>query len=120
MKATSNSSSSRPAAAPNKPEIKEPTMSILRIEHPVPDYQMWKSVFDSKGPDLRTRFGARRYQVLRPVDDPRYVMIDVDFDSLKKAEGFLAVMRELWAGTGRNVSSEQKARIAEAVESNGY
>ena len=92
-------------------------MATLRIEHPVPDYDMWKNVFDTKGPDLRARHGVRRYRVLRPLDDPRYVMIDLDFDSLKEAEGFLAAMRELWAGSGRNVSSAQKARIAEAVES---
>ncbi len=92
-------------------------MATLRIEHPVPDYDMWKNVFDTKGPELRARHGVRRYQVLRPVDDPRYVMIDLDFDSPKEAEGFLAAMRKLWAGSGRNVSSEQKALIVEAVES---
>ncbi|GAC1474350.1 MAG: hypothetical protein PVS3B2_06970 [Candidatus Dormibacteraceae bacterium] len=89
---------------------------IVRIEHPVPDYDMWKNVFDTKGPELRARHGARSYQVLRPLDDPRYVMIDLDFDTLKDAEGFLAAMHQLWAGDGGQVSSDQRARIAAAVE----
>src|ERR1700674_2954130 len=89
---------------------------IVRIEHPVPDYDMWKNVFDTKGPELRARHGARGYEVLRPLDDPRYVMIDLDFDSRKDAEGFLAAMHQLWAGDGGQVSSDQRARIAAAVE----
>lgn len=94
--------------------------SILRIEHPVLDYDRWKNLFDSKGPDFRARFGARRYQVLRPVDDPAYVMIDVDFDDRKGAEGLLAALRELWRQPGHNVDSDQQARIVEAVENEGY
>ena len=94
--------------------------SILRIEHPVLDYAMWKNMFDRKGPDFRARFGARRYQVLRPVDDARYVMIDVDFDDRIGAEGLLATLRELWGQPGHNVDSDQQARIVESVESDGY
>src|ERR1700730_5437956 len=90
---------------------------MVRIEHAVPDYDTWKKVFDIKGPGLRAQHGARRYQVLRPLDDPRYVMIDLDFDSREDAEGFVATMRQLWAGSGREVSSDQRARIAAAVES---
>jgi hypothetical protein len=89
---------------------------IVRIEHPVPDYDSWKRVFDAKGPELRTRHGARSYQVLRPIDDPRYVMIDLDFGSQTEAEGFVATMRQLWSGSGREVSSNQRARIATTVE----
>jgi hypothetical protein len=77
--------------------------SILRIEHPVLDYDAWKNLFDSKGPDLRARFGALRYQVLRPVDDPRYVMIDVDFADRTGAQGLLTALRELWAQPGHNI-----------------
>jgi hypothetical protein len=94
--------------------------TILRIEHPVLDYDMWKNLFDIKGPNFRARFEARRYQVLRPVDDPRFVMIDVDFDSRKGAEGLLGALRELWGQPGHNVDSDQQARIVEAVESVGY
>jgi hypothetical protein len=94
-------------------------MSILRIEHPVPDYDLWKNAFDSD-PVGRVRSGVRRYQVLRPVDDPRYVMIDLEFDNPKQAEGLLSAMREVWARSGHNLTSQQRARIAEAVEHKEY
>lgn len=95
-------------------------MTILRVEHPVLDYDKWKNLFDIKGPDFRARFGARRYQVLRSVDDPRFVMIDVDFDDRNGAEALLKALRELWGQPGHNVDSDQRARIVEAVESEGY
>jgi hypothetical protein len=40
-------------------------MYILRIEHPVPDYDTWKASFDSD-PIGRERSGVRRYRILRP------------------------------------------------------
>lgn len=42
----------------------------------------------------------RRYRVFRPLDDPRYVKIDLDFDSLSDAEAFLGALQVLW-GSGR-------------------
>jgi hypothetical protein len=42
--------------------------------------------------------GLRRYQVLRSVDGPHYVMIDLEFDTTAEAEteALLAKMREIW------------------------
>jgi hypothetical protein len=94
-------------------------MAILRIEHPVPDYEMWKRAFDSD-PVGRVRSGVRRYQVLRPVDDPNYVMIDLEFDTKREAEGLLAAMQEVWSRSGHSVSASQNARIAESVETKDY
>jgi hypothetical protein len=93
--------------------------TILRIEHPVPDYDQWKQVFDSD-PVGRERMGVRRHQVLRSVDDPNYVMIDVEFDSRREAETLLAAMREIWSRAGHLVSATQQARITEAVERKEY
>jgi hypothetical protein len=55
-------------------------MYILRIEHPVPDYDAWKAAFDSD-PIGRERSDVRRYRILRPTDDPNYVTVDLEFDS---------------------------------------
>ena len=63
-------------------------MAILRIEHPVPDFDAWKAAFDSD-PVGRQRGGVRRYRVLRPVDDPNFVLVDLEFDSSSEAESFL-------------------------------
>lgn len=49
-------------------------MYKLCIEHPVPSYEKWKQAFDSD-PVGREKMRVRRYQILRPVDNPNYVMI---------------------------------------------
>jgi hypothetical protein len=91
-------------------------MPILRIEHSVPDYNGWKQAFDSDPVD-RKGSGVRRYQVLRSVEDPNYVMIDLEFDSLDEAEGLLAKMRRVWSGDGQRVMRNPQARIVDSVES---
>ena len=60
--------------------------------------------------------GVHRYQVLRSVDDPNYVMIDLEFDSLGEAEGLLAKMRRVWSGDGQKVMRNPHARIVDTVE----
>jgi hypothetical protein len=94
-------------------------MTTLRIEHPVPDYDAWKQVFD-KDPVDRQKSGVRRYQVLRAIDDPNYVMIDLEFDNPGDAEALLAAMRVIWDGVQGTIISKPQARIVDAVESKEY
>ena len=90
-------------------------MPILRIEHAVPDFNGWKRAFDSDPAD-RKGSGVRRYQVLRSVEDPNYVMIDLEFDSTEEADGLLAKMRRVWSsGEGQKVMRNPQARIVETV-----
>ena len=91
-------------------------MPTLRIEHAVPDFNGWKRAFDSDPAD-RKGSGVRRYQVLRSVEDPNYVMIDLEFDSTEEADGLLAKMRRVWSsGEGQKVMRNPQARIVETVE----
>ncbi len=92
-------------------------MHILRIEHPVPNFDAWKRAFDSD-PIGRAQSGVRRYRILRPTDDPNYVMIDLEFDSLSEAEAMHAALRELWSRV--DVMHSPQAQIVEAVESKEY
>jgi hypothetical protein len=92
-------------------------MPILQIEHPVPDFDAWKKAFDSD-PIGRERSGVRRYRVLRPVGDPNYVMIDLEFDSAAEAEAAQVALRELWNRV--DVIRDPRARIVETVESKEY
>ena len=89
-------------------------MYVLRIEHPVPDFDAWKRAFDSD-PVGRERGGVRGYRVLRPVDDAKYALIDLEFESSDEAEAFLAALRELWGNV--DVMRDPRARIVEVVES---
>lgn len=90
-------------------------MHILRIEHPVPDFDAWKMAFDSD-PLARKQSGVRRHRVMRPIDDPQYAMVDLEFDSLSEAEAMLAALRDLWSKVGGRIMTSPRARIVEAVE----
>jgi hypothetical protein len=90
-------------------------MYILRMEHPVPDFDGWKKAFDSD-PVGRQKSGVRRYWILRPIDDSKYVMIDLEFSTQGEAEALLAAMRVIWGRVEGTIITNPKARIAEAVE----
>ena len=94
-------------------------MYMLRIEHPVPNFDGWKQAFDSD-PASREKSGVRRYQVLRPIDDPNYVMIDLEFDTASQAEALLAAMRVVWGRVEGTIMMNPQARIVEAVETKQY
>jgi hypothetical protein len=94
-------------------------MHILRIEHPVPDFDAWKEAFDSD-PMGRQQSGVRSYRILRPTDDRHYVQIDLDFDDSSTAEAFLGKLRELWARVEGRIMESPRARIVEAVESEAF
>lgn len=94
-------------------------MYVLRIEHPVTDFDGWKKTFDSD-PVGREKSGVRGYRVLRPVDDPNYVMIDLEFDTASQAEATLASLHILWGSVEGTIIMNPQTRIVEAVESKEY
>ncbi len=92
-------------------------MYILHIEHPVPNYDARKAAFDSD-PIGWEDSGVRRYRILRPTDDPNYVMIDLEFDSASEAEAVHSALRDLWSRV--DVMQDPRARTVEVVESKEY
>jgi ribosomal protein L35AE/L33A len=94
-------------------------MAILRIEHPVPNYEAWKQAFDND-PVGRKQSGVRRYRILRSMDDPNYVLIDLEFETKSEAASLLAAMREVWGRVEGTVMWNPQARIVEVVESKEY
>ena len=92
-------------------------MYILRIEHPVPDYDAWKAAFDSD-PIGRERSGVRRYRIMRPTDDPSHVMLDLEFDSLGEAEAVRAALED--PTSPLEVTHGLRVRINEVVETKEY
>ena len=94
-------------------------MYILRIEHPVMDYGEWKKAFDSDPVD-RKKAGVRRYRILRPVDDPKYVMIDLEFDTLSQAEALLTALKGVWSRVEGQIMLNPRAQIVEATETRAF
>jgi len=72
-------------------------MPTLHIEHPITDFETWSAAFNRFG-DARRQAGVRSYRVQRPVDDPNYVLVDLDFDTTDAAEAFLGFLTTtVWA-----------------------
>jgi hypothetical protein len=72
-------------------------VTTLRIEHPVTDFELWQTTFARFAP-ARAQSGVRAQRVYRPLDDPCYVLIDLDFDSPEEAEQFLRFLETtVWA-----------------------
>lgn len=88
-------------------------MTILRIEHRVTGFERWKQAFDAD-PLAREQSGVRRYTVLTSVDDPDYVLVDLEFDTADEAESMLEALRALWGRV--DVMRDPKARIVDVVE----
>jgi hypothetical protein len=63
---------------------------------------------------------VRRYRVYRPVDDPNYVLIDLDFDTRDAAERFLATMRSIWQRVDGTLIDGPRARIVDCIEEHSY
>ncbi|MGH9027847.1 MAG: hypothetical protein ACRDWD_17305 [Acidimicrobiia bacterium] len=91
-------------------------MPILRIEHPVPDFDTWKQAFDSDPLD-RKGSGVRRYRVLRPADDPNYAIVDLEFDDAAEAETMRSALQEMWSRVqAEGLIGDQVARVLDVVE----
>jgi len=63
-------------------------MVTLHIEHEISDFGVWQRAFASFA-GHRRQAGVRAERVGRPVDDERYVMIGLDFDTSAEAGRFL-------------------------------
>jgi hypothetical protein len=68
-------------------------MATLHIEHAIADFDLWKGAFD-RFAGARELAGVRRHSIKHPVDDPHYIVIDLDFDTAAEAERFLGFLRE--------------------------
>jgi hypothetical protein len=91
-------------------------MFAVHIEHPVLDYDRWKTGFDSD-PVGRQKAGVRRHRVMRSVDDPRVVVIDLELDTEADALAMLESLHVLWGRVEGVLITGPQGRIFEIVES---
>src|SRR5689334_21505585 len=103
-------------------------MSTLKIEHPIGDFGTWKAAFE-RDPVGRQNLGVCRYRVIRPVDDPKYVLIDLNFDGHAEAQAFLESMQKVWSRVDLSpgllrepgaAKTTPRARIVDEVDSQEY
>ncbi len=93
-------------------------MPTLHIEHAISDFPTWKAAFDRFG-DARVAAGVRRHTVRQPTDDVHHVVIDLDFDTVSAAQGFLDVLRNrVWSTRESSPAlvGSPEAKILEVVD----
>ncbi len=103
------------AAAVRSPSVR--AMPTLHIEHAVNDFDVWRVAF-GRFADVRTRSGVLAHRIHRPVDDPRYVVIDLDFGTTEEAQRFLTFLRDqVWvsAASAPALVGSPQTRILEPV-----
>lgn len=72
-------------------------MPTLHIEHAVTDLPTWTATFN-RFAEMRKNSGVRAHRVQHPLDDPNYILIDLDFDTTAEAEAFLGFLRgKVWS-----------------------
>jgi hypothetical protein len=73
-------------------------MPTLHIEHEITDFPTWSVAFAGFA-DVRSRSGVRQEVVRRAVDDERWIVIDLTFDTAGEAAQFLGFLRTNVWGT---------------------
>jgi hypothetical protein len=69
----------------------------LHIEHAITDIDTWLSAF-SDFAEARRRAGVHSARVQRPVDDPAYIVVDLEFGTVEEAKSFLEFLEgQVWA-----------------------
>ena len=71
-------------------------MYTLQIEHEIKDFGMWMAAFD-RDPVDRAASGVTAHRISRPVDDPLYVVVELDFEQRAQADALLAKLQaKVW------------------------
>ena len=88
-------------------------MTTLHIEHPITDYDTWRAAFDSLI-DARRKAGVVSGRVARPIDNPHYIVLGLDFDTNEQATAFLRFLEtQVWvsATTAPALAGQRRTAI---------
>ncbi len=92
-------------------------MTTLRIEHAISDFQLWKTAFDGFA-EARANAGVRSFAIRQPVDDPQYLMLDLEFDSAGRAQTFAEFLEQhVWSSPAASpgLAGTPQTRILDLV-----
>lgn len=92
-------------------------MTTLHIEHPISDLTTWLTAFN-KFAEAMQKAGVRAQRVYQPVDDERYIVLDLDFDRADDALRFKKFLESnVWSSreASPGLAGAPRARILERV-----
>jgi hypothetical protein len=96
-------------------------MATLHIEHAITDLATWQTAFD-RFADRRRAAGVVAQRIHQPVDDDRYVVVQLDFSSAARASAFRGFLEtQVWTtpASSPGLAGSPRAVVLEAVDQNG-
>ena len=90
-------------------------MVTLRVEHEIHDYERWQEAFDSFA-EARKNAGVRSFAIRQPWDDPKFLMLDLEFATTAQAEAFASFLHEhVWSAPSSSpaLASAAQTRVLE-------
>jgi len=90
----------------------------LHIEHPITDLSTWLGAF-SRFEEARRKAGVRAHRVRQPVDDDKYICVDLDFDSVEEAAAFQKFLEtNVWSSRDASpgLAGDPRARVLTDVD----
>jgi len=92
-------------------------MATLHIEHPISDLDVWLSAFN-RFADARRGAGVTAQRIYQPVEDDKYILLQLDFASAEAAAAFKSFLETVvWASTetAPGLAGTPHARVLEPV-----
>jgi hypothetical protein len=94
-------------------------MITLHIEHPITDYGTWRAAFDAFA-QARHGAGVIGERIAQPVDDPCYIVVDLDFESTERAVAFRRFLEtQVWSSptASPGLNGQPKTSLLESAPS---
>ena len=92
-------------------------MATLHIEHPISDLKTWLTAF-GRFAEARQKGGVRAHRVYQPFDDDKYIVIDLDFDTVDEAARFKSFLElNVWSSreASPGLAGTPQARVLERI-----
>jgi hypothetical protein len=96
-------------------------MATLHIEHEITDLQTWLGAFGRFG-EARQEAGVKAQRVAQPIDDDRYIHVELDFDTVEQAEAFKGFLEsKVWSNPDASpgLGGTPRARVLTEVSTGG-
>jgi hypothetical protein len=93
-------------------------MATLHIEHPITDLDTWLDAF-GRFAEARSKAGVKAQRVHQPLDDERYIYVELDFDTAEQAEAFKAFLEtNVWSSPDASpgLGGTPRARVLTEVQ----
>jgi hypothetical protein len=93
-------------------------MATLHIEHAITDLQTWLSAF-RRFEEARRNAGVQAHRVHQPIDDDKYIYVELDFDTAEQAREFQGFLEtRVWSSpeASPGLGGTPRARVLTEVQ----